>query len=62
MRTTQRRVERLEQAAGGTGHPALVVAMDAGDGVLRDPLTGAPLVPPPGAQVIVFTERADGPQ
>ncbi len=62
MRTTRRRVELLEQAASQNAHPALVVAMDDGDGVLRDPLTGALMVPPPRAQVIVFTERADGPQ
>ncbi len=62
MRSTARRAGRLERVAGKTGHLVLVVATDDGDGVLHDPLTGTPLVPPPGAQVIVFTERADGPQ
>ncbi len=62
MRSTARRLARLERATSKSGPPPLVVAMDDGDGVLCDPLTGAPLVPPPGARVIVFTERADGPQ
>ncbi len=62
MRSTARRAGRLERAAGKTDRPPLVVAMDNGDSVLRDPLTGTPLVPPPGAQVIVFTEWADGPE
>ncbi|MDP9355723.1 MAG: hypothetical protein M3R02_10675 [Chloroflexota bacterium] len=62
MRTTQRRVGRLETAAGTTHRPALVVVLDDGDGVWRDLQTGAVVVPPPGALLVVFRERKDGPQ
>ncbi len=62
MRSSARRLRRLERAVCKSGRPPLVVAFEDGDGVLHDPLTGTPLVPPPGAQVIVFTERPDGPQ
>ncbi|MDP9356005.1 MAG: hypothetical protein M3R02_12135 [Chloroflexota bacterium] len=61
MRSTRRRLERLERTTGKSG-PPLVVAFADRDGALHDPLTGKPLVPPPGAKVIVFTERPDGPQ
>ncbi len=62
MRTTARRVGRLETAAGTTGRLTLVVVIDDGDGVWRDPQTRAPVVPPPGALVVVVRERSDGPQ
>ncbi len=62
MRTTARRVGRLETAAGKGGPPTLVVVIDDGDGVLRDPQTGARVVPPAGALVVVVRERPDGPE
>ncbi len=45
-----------------THRPALVVVLDDGDGVWRDLRTGAVVVPSPGALLVVFTERKDGPQ
>ncbi len=62
MRTTERRVGRLETAAGATRRLTLVVVIDDGDGVLRDPQTGARVVPPAGALVVVLRERPDGPR
>ncbi len=62
VRTNQRRVERLERSSGKANHPAVVMAVEDGDGVLRDPLTCDLLVPPAGARVIVLTERTDVPQ
>ena len=55
------RVRRLE-AEAGAGSAPLVVVFEGPDGVRRDPATGEPATPPPGAQVIVFTTRPDGPQ
>ncbi len=62
MRGVNRRVSRLETAAGTTHRPALVVVLDDGDGVWRDLRTGAVVVPPPGVLRVVFSERKDGPQ
>ncbi len=62
MRATARRVGRLETAAGTTGRLILVVVIDDGDGVWRDPQTGTQVVPPAGALVVVVRERSDGPQ
>ncbi|MDP9355380.1 MAG: hypothetical protein M3Q71_16980 [Chloroflexota bacterium] len=62
MKGVDRRVGRLETAAGTTGRLILVVVIDDGDGVWRDPQTGTQVVPPVGALVVVVRERSDGPQ
>ncbi len=62
VRGVNRRVGRLETAAGTTHRPALVMVLDNGDGVWRDLRTGAVVVPPPGALRVVFTEQEGGPQ
>ncbi len=47
MRGVQRRVGRPETTSRKSGGPPLVViAFEDGDGLLRDALTKAPLVPP----------------
>ncbi len=62
MKGVDRRVGRLETASGTGGQPALVVVIDDGDGVWRDPQTGTHVVPPVGALVVVVRERSDGPE
>ena len=62
VRGVNRRVGQLETAAGTAHRPALVVVLDDGDGVWRDLRTRAVVVPPPGALLVVFSERKDGPQ
>ena len=52
---------RLEATTGGAESPFLIVREEPG-GVLVDLRTGEPVTPSPGAVVIVFRERPDGPQ
>ncbi len=62
MKGVDRRVGRLETVSGTAGRLVLVVVIDDGDGVWRDPQTGSRVVPPAGALVVVVRERSDGPQ
>ena len=61
MRRLEGRLGKLGAKAGSGGAPFLVLVEDT-DGTRRDAMTGEEVVPPPGARVIVFTTRPDGPQ
>ena len=61
MRRLEGRLGKLE-AKGGPGRPSFLVLLEDADGTRRDPRTGEPVAPPPGAFVVVLGVRPDGPQ
>ena len=61
MKGLEGRLSKLE-AKGGSDRPPFLVLLEDADGTRRDPRTREPVVPPPGAFVVVLGVRPDGPQ